>query len=67
MQAIVMDESKRGLSRGYDEGWTEGYRAKYDAHFHRLRERRHNPYLEGTPEYEGYEDGYAEAAIFTWK
>ena len=56
---IVMDESKRGLSKGYDEAHVEGYRAKYND----WRERQ-NPYQEGTPEYDGYDDGYAEAVIF---
>jgi hypothetical protein len=52
-------EADRGKSVGYDEAYSEGYAAKYDEW-----STRANPYPVGTPEHEGYEDGYAEAVIF---
>jgi hypothetical protein len=56
----MKQETERGLSVGYEEAYIEGYAAKYHEW-----QRRDNPYPEGTPEHEGYYDGYAEAIIFS--
>jgi hypothetical protein len=54
-----MQETDRGKSVGYEQAYKEGYSAKY----HEWNNRE-NPYKEGTPEYEGFFDGYAEATSF---
>lgn len=54
-----MEEIQRGTATSYEDAYTEGYSAKYNQ-WH----NRENPYASGTPEYEGFEDGYLEAVIF---
>ena len=54
-----VEETDRGKATTYDEAYSEGYAAKYNEWSTRV-----NPYPEGTPQHEGYEDGYAEAVIF---
>lgn len=49
-----------GKSMGYDQAYNEGYKAKYEQW-----NNRENPYIENTPEANGFDYGYAEAVAFS--
>lgn len=54
-----MTESQYGKSVGYNQAYAEGCACKYEEWTN-----RGNPYPEGSPEREGYYDGYSEAVSF---